>query len=161
MTPKRKQKLLLIGLMFLAVSTAVGLSLYALSSNINAFYAPMQIVRGEAPMDRNIRAGGMVVEGSVQRDPQSLNVRFAVTDHVEQVWIQYNKILPDLFREGQGVVVVGRLSEEGDIIASEVLARHDENYMPPEVAAALEAAGQMPSHSPFRQNQSSSSETAY
>lgn len=161
MTPKRKQKLLLIGLMFLAVSTAVGLSLYALSSNINAFYAPMQIVRGEAPMDRNIRAGGMVVEGSVQRDPQSLKVRFAVTDHVEQVWIQYDKILPDLFREGQGVVVVGRLNDEGDIMASEVLARHDENYMPPEVAAALEAAGQMPSHSPFRQNQSSSSETAY
>lgn len=161
MTPKRKQKLALIGLMFTGISVAVGLSLYALSANINAFYAPMQIVNGEAPLDRTIRAGGMVVAGSVARDETSLQVRFAVTDHVEQVWIQYDKILPDLFREGQGVVVVGRLNEAGDIVASEVLARHDENYMPPEVAAALEAAGQMPSHSPFRHTSSSSSETAY
>lgn len=149
MTPKRKQKLLLIGLMLGAVSIAVGLTLFALSSNINLFYAPTQIVQGEAPLDREIRAGGMVVEGSVQRDPSSLKVRFAVTDYNEEVWINFEKILPDLFREGQGVVAVGRLNEQGELMASQVLARHDENYMPPEVAEALKAAGQMPDHSPF------------
>lgn len=149
MTPKRKQKLLLIGLMLGAVSIAVSLTLFALSSNINLFYAPTQIVQGEAPLDREIRAGGMVVEGSVQRDPASLKVRFAVTDYNEEVWINFEKILPDLFREGQGVVAVGRLNEQGELMASQVLARHDENYMPPEVAEALKAAGQMPSSSPF------------
>ncbi|MBE0505280.1 MAG: cytochrome c maturation protein CcmE [Marinospirillum sp.] len=149
MTPKRKQKLLLIGLMLGTVSIAVGLTLFALSSNINLFYAPTQIVQGEAPLDREIRAGGMVVEGSVQRDPSSLKVRFAVTDYNEEVWINFEKILPDLFREGQGVVAVGRLNEQGELMASQVLARHDENYMPPEVAEALKAAGQMPDHSPF------------
>lgn len=149
MTPKRKQKLILIGLMLGTVSIAVGLTLYALSSNINLFYAPTQIVQGEAPLDREIRAGGMVVEGSVQRDPSSLKVRFAVTDYNEEIWINFEKILPDLFREGQGVVAVGRLNEQGELMASQVLARHDENYMPPEVAEALKAAGQMPDHSPF------------
>ncbi len=150
MTPKRKKKLALIGLMLSALAIAVGLTLYALSANINLFFAPTQIVQGEAPLDREIRAGGMVVDGSVQRDSDSLNVRFAVTDYNAEIWINYDKILPDLFREGQGVVVVGRLNETGEIVASQVLARHDENYMPPEVAAALEAAGQMPDHSPFR-----------
>lgn len=149
MTPKRKQKLLLIGLMVGVLSLAIGLTLYALSANINLFYAPSQIVKGEAPLDREIRAGGMVVEGSLERDPHNLKVRFAVTDFVEEVWITYDKILPDLFREGQGVVAVGRLNAEGELIATQVLARHDENYMPPEVAEALKAAGQMPDHSPF------------
>ena len=150
MTPKRKQKLWLLGLMLGGISLAVGLTLYALSANINAFYAPTQIASGTAPLDRDIRAGGMVVEGSVERDPDSLLVRFAVTDFNEKVWITYDKILPDLFREGQGVIAVGRLNDQNELIASQVLARHDENYMPPEVAAALEAAGQMPDHSPFR-----------
>lgn len=152
MTPKRKQKLWLLGLMLGGISLAVGLTLYALSANINAFFAPTQIAAGDAPRDREIRAGGMVVEGSVKRDPDSLLVRFAVTDYNEEVWITYDKILPDLFREGQGVIAVGRLNEQNELIASQVLARHDENYMPPEVAAALEAAGQMPDHSPFAGN---------
>lgn len=152
MTPKRKQKLLLIGLMLGAVAIAVGLTLFALSSNINLFYAPTQIVQGEAPKGREIRAGGMVVEGSVERDPGSLKVRFAVTDYNEEVWVNFEKILPDLFREGQGVVAVGHLNDEGELIASQVLARHDENYMPPEVAEALKAAGQMPASSPFERS---------
>ncbi|SFX22806.1 cytochrome c maturation protein CcmE [Marinospirillum alkaliphilum] len=150
MTPKRKQKLLLISLMLGALSLAIGLTLYALSANINLFYSPTQIAQGEAPQDREIRAGGMVVEGSVERDPNSLKVRFAVTDFAEEVWITYDKILPDLFREGQGVVAVGRLNAAGELVASQVVARHDENYMPPEVAEALKAAGQMPDHSPFQ-----------
>lgn len=149
MTPKRKQKLTLIALMVGGLSLAVGLTLYALSSNINLFYAPTQIIAGEAPEGVEIRAGGMVVEGSVERDTQSMQVRFAVTDYNQEIWINYEKILPDLFREGQGVVAVGRLNEQGELVASQVLARHDENYMPPEVAEALKLAGEMPESSPF------------
>lgn len=149
MNPKRKQKLMLIGLMVGGLSLAIGLTLYALSSNINLFYAPTQIVAGEAPEGAEIRAGGMVVEGSVERDTQSMKVRFAVTDYNQEIWINYEKILPDLFREGQGVVAVGRLNEQGELVASQVLARHDENYMPPEVAEALKLAGEMPAAAPF------------
>lgn len=149
MNPKRKQKLMLIGLMVGGLSLAIGLTLYALSSNINLFYAPTQIVAGEAPEGAEIRAGGMVVEGSVERDTQSMKVRFAVTDYNQEIWINYEKILPDLFREGQGVVAVGRLNDQGELMASQVLARHDENYMPPEVAEALKLAGEMPAAAPF------------
>lgn len=149
MNPKRKQKLMLIGLMVGGLSLAIGLTLYALSSNINLFYAPTQIVAGEAPEGAEIRAGGMVVEGSVERDTQSMKVRFAVTDYNQEIWINYEKILPDLFREGQGVVAVGRLNDQGELMASQVLARHDENYMPPEVAEALKLAGEMPEAAPF------------
>lgn len=149
MTPKRKQKLMLIGLMVGGLSLAIGLTLYALSSNINLFYAPTQIVAGEAPEGAEIRAGGMVVEGSVERDTQSMKVRFAVTDYNQEIWINYEKILPDLFREGQGVVAVGRLNDQGELMANQVLARHDENYMPPEVAEALKLAGEMPEAAPF------------
>lgn len=149
MTPKRKQKLKLIALMVGGLSIAVGLTLYALSSNINLFYAPTQIIAGEAPEGVEIRAGGMVVEGSVKRDTQSMHVRFAVTDYNQEIWINYEKILPDLFREGQGVVAVGRLNEQGEFEASQVLARHDENYMPPEVAEALKIAGKLPESAPF------------
>lgn len=149
MTPKRKQKLILISLMLGGFSLAIGLTLYALSSNINLFYAPTEIVAGKAPVGVEIRAGGMVVEGSVERDTQSMKVRFAVTDYNQEIWINYEKILPDLFREGQGVVAVGRLNEQGELVANQVLARHDENYMPPEVADALKVAGQLPEAAPF------------
>ena len=144
MTPKRKQKLFLfLGLVSLA-AIAVGLTLYALRSNINLFFSPVQIIAGDAPFERQIRAGGMVLEDSVSRNPDSLDVEFSVTDYVEDVRVHYSGILPDLFREGQGVVVVGQLQRDGWIKADQVLARHDENYMPPEVADALEAAGYSP-----------------
>lgn len=144
MTPKRKQKLFMfLGLVSLA-AIAVGLTLYALRSNINLFFSPVQIVAGDAPFERQLRAGGMVREGSVSRNPDSLDVEFTVTDYVEDVRVHYSGILPDLFREGQGVVVVGQLQQDGWIKADQVLARHDENYMPPEVADALEAAGYSP-----------------
>lgn len=144
MTPKRKQKLFMfLGLVSLA-AIAVGLTLYALRANINLFFSPIQIAAGDAPFDRQIRAGGMVREGSVYRNPDSLDVEFVVTDYVEDVRVHYSGILPDLFREGQGVVVVGQLQQSGYIKADQVLARHDENYMPPEVADALEAAGYSP-----------------
>ncbi|MGR2738179.1 cytochrome c maturation protein CcmE [Billgrantia sp. Q4P2] len=144
MTPKRKQKLFMVlGLVSLA-AIAVGLTLYALRANINLFFSPIQIVAGDAPFERQLRAGGMVKEGSVSRNPDSLDVEFTVTDYVEDVRVHYSGILPDLFREGQGVVVVGQLQRDGWIKADQVLARHDENYMPPEVADALEAAGYSP-----------------
>ena len=144
MRPKRKQKLFLaLGLVSLA-AIAVGLTLYALRANINLFFSPIQIVAGDAPYERQIRAGGMVKEGSVARNPDSLDVEFTVTDYVEDVRVHYSGILPDLFREGQGVVVVGQLQRDGYIKADQVLARHDENYMPPEVSEALEAAGYSP-----------------
>jgi cytochrome c-type biogenesis protein CcmE len=145
MTPKRKQKLFVIlGLVSLA-AVAVGLTLYALRSNINLFFSPVQIAEGSAPIERQMRAGGMVKEGTVSRDPESLNVEFTVTDYVSDLDVYFSGILPDLFREGQGVVVVGELQESGRFRADQVLARHDENYMPPEVADALEQAGYQPS----------------
>jgi len=141
---KRKQKLFVIlGLVSLA-AIAVGLTLYALRSNINLFFSPVQIAAGDAPLARQIRAGGMVKEGSVDRDKQSLEVTFTVTDYVDDLEVRYGGILPDLFREGQGVVVVGELQQDGWLRADQVLARHDENYMPPEVAQALEEAGYSP-----------------
>lgn len=144
MTPKRKQRLFaLLGIVVLA-AVAVGLTLFALRANINLFFSPVQIAQGQAPLERQIRAGGLVKAGSVARDPQSLDVAFTVTDYVEEVEVAYSGILPDLFREGQGVVVVGELQSDGRIRADKVLARHDENYMPPEVAQALEEAGYSP-----------------
>jgi len=141
MNPKRKKKLILLSSMVVAVGIAVGLVLYALSENINLFYTPTQIAEGEAPVGQRIRAGGMVVDGSIKRATDSLMVQFAVTDYEHEVVVQYTGILPDLFREGQGIVTMGSMDAEGIFQASEVLAKHDENYMPPEVEEALKASG--------------------
>ncbi|MFN3580610.1 MAG: cytochrome c maturation protein CcmE [Pseudomonas sp.] len=143
MHPQRKKKLGLIMLALLGVATAVALALMALSQNINLFYTPSQIANGEAPVDTRIRAGGLVVDGSVQRSTENLDVQFAVTDGDKQVLIAFSGILPDLFREGQGIVALGRLNEDRMLMADEVLAKHDEEYMPPEVAQAMEKVNQM------------------
>lgn len=143
MHPQRKKKLWLILLVVAGVGIAVALALTALQQNINLFYTPSQIAGGEAPEGTRIRAGGMVVEGSVKRDPDSLAVQFAVTDGGQQVLISYSGILPDLFREGQGIVALGRLNGDRMLLADEVLAKHDEEYMPPEVAQAMEKVNQM------------------
>lgn len=140
MHPKRKKRLTLILFMVLGVSTAVGLLMYSLSQNINLFMTPTQIASGEAPVGRTIRAGGLVEPGTVERDDSGLGVRFVVTDGRSEVTIAYEGILPDLFREGQGIVAMGKLGEDGVFVASEVLAKHDENYMPPEVQDALDKA---------------------
>lgn len=144
MNAKRKQRLIIVLFIVFGVSAAVGLTMYALSQNINLFYSPTQIAEGEAPKNTRIRAGGMVVEGSVKRDQNSLNVTFDVTDYEKSVTIHFDGILPDLFREGQGIVAQGELDSNNVLQASEVLAKHDENYMPPEVAEALEKSGNMP-----------------
>lgn len=136
MHPKRRQRLLVIGFLFVGLSATVGLALTALNENINLFYPPDQIVNGAAPIDTRIRAGGMVMDGSIRRDPSSLAVHFMISDlDGHDVPVTYNGILPDLFGEGQGVVATGQLGADGVFLASEVLAKHDENYMPPELAA--------------------------
>ena len=140
MHPQRKQKLFIILFMLAGISLAVGLMLVALKENINLFYTPTQIAAGEAPKNQTIRAGGMVVEGSMARAKDGLQVLFDVTDGAQQITIRYTGILPDLFREGQGIVALGEINNQGQFIASEVLAKHDENYMPPEVIQALEKA---------------------
>lgn len=141
MHPIRKQRLKIVLFILAGFGLAVGLALFALQENINLFYSPTQIAKGEAPQNTLVRAGGMVVEGSVKRDPQSLKVSFQITDYAETVDVEFEGILPDLFREGQGIVAQGRISESGNLTAVEVLAKHDENYMPPEVTDALEQAG--------------------
>ncbi|WP_299260039.1 cytochrome c maturation protein CcmE [uncultured Kushneria sp.] len=140
MNPRRRQRLIIIVVLVALAGIAIGLTLYSLRANMNLFYSPTRISAGEASVGRSLRAGGVVRDDSVQRDQQTLDVTFTVTDFEEDVPVHYRGILPDLFREGQGVVIVGTLDERGWIEASEVLAKHDENYMPPEVDGALKAA---------------------
>ncbi len=138
MHPIRKKRLTIVLFLVAGLAIAVGLTTYALRQNINLFYDPTEIAAGNAPVDVRIRAGGMVEAGSVVRDTESLKVQFKVTDFTESVPVEYVGILPDLFAEGQGVVAMGRLNNDGVFVADQVLAKHDENYMPPEVAEALE-----------------------
>jgi cytochrome c-type biogenesis protein CcmE len=142
MHPIRKKRLTIVLFLLAGFAVAVGLTTYALRQNINLFYDPTQIAAGDAPADVRIRAGGMVEEGSVLRDTESLKVAFRVTDFTESVTVEYVGILPDLFAEGQGIVAMGRLNSEGVFVADQVLAKHDEKYMPPEVADALAKASE-------------------
>ena len=135
----RTQRKLFIVLVLAGISLAGFLTYRALQENLLYFFSPSQVAAGEAPQ-RTFRLGGMVVDGSVKREPGTLNVSFVVTDNVHSVPVKYSRVLPDLFREGAGAVVVGRLDDNGEFLADEVLAKHDENYMPPEVAEALENA---------------------
>ena len=139
MKPRHK-RLALIAAGVACVAIAAGLVLNAFRSNLVFFFTPSQIAAGEAPKDRAFRIGGMVVAGSLKRQPDGLTVHFTVTDTAKNVPVVYKGILPDLFREGKGVVAQGRLNAEGVFRADEVLAKHDENYMPPEAAHALEQA---------------------
>lgn len=141
MNPLRKQRLLIIVGVVLALSAAIGLVLYSLSQNINLFYTPQQVVNGEAPLEARMRVGGLVVDGSVRRETDGLGVLFDLTDGAGTFTVRYDGILPDLFREGQGIVANGTLIRRDYFEADEVLAKHDELYMPPEVQQALERAG--------------------
>lgn len=146
MKPQRKQRLFLIGFLLVGAAAVVGFLLLALEENVNLFYPPDQIVAGEAPVDQRIRAGGMVRTGSVQRG-DALDVSFVLSDLAGADFeVQYTGILPDLFREGQGIVATGKLNSDGVFVAEQVLAKHDENYMPPELAdmaKSAEGAGMM------------------
>ena len=140
MTPARKKRLFLIGMMVLGIAVGIGLVLKALNENLNLFYPPAEVAAGKAPTNHPFRLGGLVVNGSVERQQGSLLVQFALTDNQDEVIVHYEGILPDLFREGQGIVAKGSLRQDGVFVADEVLAKHDENYMPPEVADSLKTA---------------------
>ncbi|MCH1477885.1 cytochrome c maturation protein CcmE [Arenicellales bacterium IMCC55707] len=143
MKPKRRQRLVLVGLLVAGVGIAVSLALLALQENINLFFSPSQVVAGEAPVGSPFRLGGMVVDGSVSRAGESLEIRFDLTDTANTVTVAYTGILPDLFREGQGIVAQGSVDDNGLFTATQVLAKHDETYMPPEVIDALDKAKAM------------------
>jgi cytochrome c-type biogenesis protein CcmE len=132
--------MVLVAAAVLGVGIAVALALRAFEQNLLYFYSPSQVSRGEAPGDKRFRVGGLVVVGSVARAPGSLTVRFRLTDTLHELPVTYSGILPDLFREGQGIVTHGRLGADGVFAADEVLAKHDENYMPPDVADSLKKA---------------------
>jgi cytochrome c-type biogenesis protein CcmE len=137
MKPHRKQRLMLIGLMLIGIGLAATFALKAFNENLMYFFSTTDVVEGKAPKDTLFRLGGMVVKGSVQRPGADLLVRFTLSDFSKEVIVEYSGILPDLFREGQGIVAKGRLDSRGVFVAEEVLAKHDENYMPPEVAGSL------------------------
>ena len=140
MKSHRKKTLGIILFIAAGLSVAIGLSLYALSSNIDLFYTPTQVAAGEVTPGQRIRVGGMVKEGSVKHSEEQLQVNFITTDYAHDVDVQYSGILPDLFREGQGIVAEGSVTSDGQFLASRVLAKHDENYMSVEVKAAMDAA---------------------
>ncbi len=141
MNPRRKRRLIMISLAVAGVSVSIGLVLLALQENINLFFSPSQVAAAEVPAEQHFRIGGLVVPGSVEKTRGKLAVAFKLSDTVNEVQIEYDGILPDLFREGQGIVAEGRLNQRGVFIADRVLAKHDENYMPPEVEQALKMSG--------------------
>ena len=136
MTPRRKRLLAVIAIIG-GVAAATALAMLAFQDNLLYFYNPTQVLAGEAPSGRTFRIGGLVTQGSLQRTEGTLKVRFVVTDFKESIPVHYEGLLPDLFREGQGVIAHGRLTDDREFVADEVLAKHDENYMPPEVAESL------------------------
>lgn len=140
MKPRHK-RFVMIAAGIAALGMALALVLNAFQSNLVFFFTPSQIVANEAPIDRSFRVGGMVLEDSVKRGADGVSVHFVVTDTAQSIPVAYSGILPDLFREGKGVVAQGKLGTDGVFHADQVLAKHDENYMPPEAAEAVERAG--------------------
>ena len=136
MTPRRK-RLVLFGSVLIGVAIAAGIASLAFKDNLQYFYNPSEVAAGKVPPGKRFRVGGMVPKGSVHRETGSLTVNFAVTDFAHTVNISYSGVLPDLFREGQGIIAHGKLDSNGVFVADEVLAKHDEKYMPPEVRDSL------------------------
>ena len=141
MRAKRKQRLIFVVILLLGFSSAAALGVYALQKNKTYFHTPTEVVSGTVPQDKLFRIGGLVVEGSVNKGNDGLTTEFNLTDTTESVTVRYTGLLPDLFREGQGIIAQGKLDDKGVFVAQEVLAKHDENYMPPEVAEALKESG--------------------
>ncbi|MDO8891771.1 MAG: cytochrome c maturation protein CcmE [Sulfurimicrobium sp.] len=136
----RHKKLILIGVVVLALGAVAALVLNAFQSNLVFFFSPTQIANGEAPLERAFRIGGLVEDGSLRREPDGVTAHFRITDTAKTIPVTYKGLLPDLFKEGKGVVAEGRMNGNGVFVAEQVLAKHDENYMPPEAASALEQA---------------------
>jgi len=141
MTPTRKRRLIGVIVIIFGVSVAAIVAMKALNENMLFFVSPTDVEEQALPAGKRFRLGGLVQDGSVSRASDSLAVAFIVTDGAHAVDVRFDGILPDLFREGQGIIAIGELSTDGHFEAAEVLAKHDENYMPPEVADALEKAG--------------------
>jgi len=140
MTPRRKRLFVVLAILG-GVAASVSLAVMASRENIMFYYDPSQIAAGKAPTAKRFRVGGMVVKGSVVRKPGDLRVRFVLSDFAHTVPVEYTGVLPDLFREGQGIIAHGTMGSNGAFVADEVLAKHDEKYMPPEVADALKKSG--------------------
>jgi cytochrome c-type biogenesis protein CcmE len=138
----RQQRMVLIACVLVGVVVAVGFGVRAFQENLSYYFSPSDVLAGKAPTGRSFRLGGMVVNDSVKREPGSLTVAFTVTDLANAVPVRYTGVLPDLFSEGKGVVVRGQMGDGGLFVAREVLAKHDENYMPPEVADSLKKTAQ-------------------
>jgi len=136
----RQKRMMFVAMLVIGVGLFITLIMKALNENMNHFYSPTEILEGKAPKERSFRIGGLVVTGSVKRDTGSLKIEFDLTDGAKNFAVLYEGILPDLFREGQGIVATGKLNNNV-FVAEEVLAKHDENYMPPEVAEALKKSG--------------------
>lgn len=151
MTPTRKRRLIAVLLILAGVSIAAAIASYSLQQNLLYFQSPSDLAQQPIPPGRQFRLGGLVKPGTVDRVDGSLATRFVVTDGPEDVTVEYVGILPDLFREGQGVIARGELDANGLFAASEVLAKHDENYMPPEVADALEKSGHVSTGADYTQ----------
>src|SRR5450631_2614329 len=151
MTPRRKRLFVVLAILA-GVGASVALAAMASREKIMFYYDPTQIAAGNAPVAKRFRIGGMVVKGSVSRKPGDLQVRFVLTDFAHQVPVEYTGVLPDLFREGQGIIAHGTMGANGAFVADEVLAKHDEKYMPPEVASSLKrkavAQGSSPAPAP-------------
>ena len=141
MTPTRKQRLIFVVILVTGFAAATALALFAFQKNLLYFYSPSQITSENISVEQMFRLGGLVVEGSVIRHDDGVTTSFDLTDTADSITVSYTGLLPDLFREGQGIVAQGWINQQGVFIAQEVLAKHDENYMPPEVADALKAAG--------------------
>jgi len=141
MTPTRKRRLIAVLVIITGVGIAATVAMKALNENMLFFVSPTDVQEQALPAGKRFRLGGLVTDGSVSRADDSLAVTFIVTDGLQSVDVRYDGILPDLFREGQGIIAIGELTPDGHFEASEVLAKHDENYMPPEVADALAKAG--------------------
>ena len=142
MSPRQKQRMYIVIAVIVAAFIVIGFAMFASRDNLNLYYSPEQVHNGEAPYEKTIRVGGLVVPGTLEKGSDSLAVVFALVDgSSEQIVVSYDGILPDLFREGQGIIARGTLIEGNRFVAEEILAKHDEEYMPPEVAATLEAQG--------------------
>jgi cytochrome c-type biogenesis protein CcmE len=160
MHPKRRSRLFIVLFLVVGAGISVALVLTALNENLNMFYPPEQVAGGEAPVGAQIRAGGMVLDGSINRDGETLDVSFILTDYKgAEFTVIYSGILPDLFREGQGVLVQGELRPDGHFKASQVLAKHDENYMPPELVELSQ--GQQKKPNPLSANPLSPNPLSY
>ncbi|MDH5601087.1 MAG: cytochrome c maturation protein CcmE [Gammaproteobacteria bacterium] len=140
MKPARKKRLFFIIFLITGIAVAAGFALYAFNQNLMFYFSPSEVKQGKAPVNKLFRMGGMVVEGTFKKEKNTLKVFFDITDYEKTVTVEYTGLLPDLFREGQGIISRGKLNSDGIFVAEEVLAKHDENYMPPEVAESLKKA---------------------